>query len=111
MYGIDDAVDVVIGEKNIAIINRDGTVYITGSNETGVLGNGEVWSTGSANNGYNRTIPLPVLDTDMKALTGVVNGALGNTRNLLMQKSTIHQTLQTKYMLMVIIRTVFLEMV
>ena len=31
MYGIDDAVDVVIGEKNIAIINRDGTVYITGS--------------------------------------------------------------------------------
>ena len=72
-----DAVDVVIGEKNIAIINRDGTVYITGSNETGVLGNGEVWSTGSANNGYNRTIPLPVLDTDMKALTGVVNGALG----------------------------------
>ncbi len=34
MYGIDDAVDVVIGEKNIAIINRDGTVYITGSNET-----------------------------------------------------------------------------
>ena len=50
MYGIDDAVDVVIGEKNIAIINRDGTVYITGSNETGVLGNGEVWSTGSANN-------------------------------------------------------------
>ena len=77
MYGIDDAVDVVIGEKNIAIINSDGTVYITGSNETGVLGNGEVWSTGSANNGYNRTIPLPVLDTDMKALTGVVNVALG----------------------------------
>ena len=77
MYGIDDAVDVVIGEKNIAIINRDGTVYITGSNETGVLGNGEVWSKGNANNGYNRTIPLPVLDTDMKALTGVVNGALG----------------------------------
>ena len=30
---LSDAVDVVIGEKNIAIINRDGTVYITGSNE------------------------------------------------------------------------------
>jgi alpha-tubulin suppressor-like RCC1 family protein len=37
MYGIDDAVDVIIGEKNIAVVNRDGTIYVTGSNANGVL--------------------------------------------------------------------------
>ena len=42
MYGIDDAVDVVIGEKNIAIINRDGTVYSIESYETRVLENDEI---------------------------------------------------------------------
>ncbi|MBQ6498387.1 MAG: hypothetical protein IJI48_00620, partial [Ruminococcus sp.] len=77
MYGIDDAVDVVIGDKNIAIVRRDGTIYMTGSNDNGQLGNGEQWSV------YNRSIPLPVLDTDGSAIKGIVNAASGPNHTII----------------------------
>ena len=87
MYGIDNAIDVMITERNIMIVNRDGTVYVTGNNEYGVLGNGEIWTGIHENSGKNLTIALPVMDKlddgSTAILEGAANAAIGKEHAIL----------------------------
>ncbi|MGN0106988.1 MAG: Ig-like domain-containing protein, partial [Hominilimicola sp.] len=76
MYGIDDAIDIIVAENNIAIINADSTMYITGSNEDGLLANGQIEGTDKL-----RTIALPVMD-GAETKKGFVSAAIGTHQEI-----------------------------